>query len=104
MVANNGREDMPAKNLPAGLGFLKPVEMLVGQIKGTLAVERAHGMRYTVRVSRRGCRLKNKTRGDDRGFSKGCGRSRLRSGLLDETGLDGLDRDKHALGAAIGHF
>ena len=48
MVANNGREDMPAKTKPAGLG-LKLVEMLVGQIKGTLAVERAHGMRYTVR-------------------------------------------------------
>jgi two-component sensor histidine kinase len=47
-VANDGREDAPTKTKPTGLG-LKLVEMLVGQIKGTFAVERGHGMRYTIR-------------------------------------------------------
>jgi two-component sensor histidine kinase/CheY-like chemotaxis protein len=48
MVANDGAVDAPAKTKPAGLG-LKLVEMLAGQIKGTLAIERDHGMRYTIR-------------------------------------------------------
>ncbi len=47
-VANDGLEHLPAKTKPNGMG-LKLVEMLAGQIKGTLAVERDHGMRYTVR-------------------------------------------------------
>jgi two-component sensor histidine kinase len=47
-VANDGPEHLPAKTKPAGMG-LKLVEMLVGQIKGTFAVERDHGMRYTIR-------------------------------------------------------
>ena len=48
MVANDGAVDSPVKTKPAGLG-LKLVEMLAGQIKGTFAVERDHGMRYTIR-------------------------------------------------------
>jgi two-component sensor histidine kinase len=48
MVANDGSDDVSATAKPAGLG-LKLVEMLVGQIKGTLAIERNHGMRYTIR-------------------------------------------------------
>jgi len=48
MVANDGAVDAPGKTKPAGLG-LKLVEMLAGQIKGTLAIERDHGMRYTIR-------------------------------------------------------
>jgi two-component sensor histidine kinase len=47
-VANDGTEDLSARTKPAGLG-LKLVEMLAGQIKGTLAIERNHGMRYTIR-------------------------------------------------------
>ncbi|HXA80205.1 MAG TPA: histidine kinase dimerization/phosphoacceptor domain -containing protein [Opitutaceae bacterium] len=47
-VANDGPEHLPARTKPAGMG-LKLVEMLVGQIKGTFAVERDHGMRYTIR-------------------------------------------------------
>jgi two-component sensor histidine kinase len=47
-VANDGAEDLPAKTKPAGLG-LRLVEMLAGQIKGTLAIERSRGMRYTIR-------------------------------------------------------
>jgi two-component sensor histidine kinase len=48
MVANDGPEHLPSKTKPTGLG-LKLVEMLAGQIKGTLAIERDHGMRYTIR-------------------------------------------------------
>jgi len=47
-VANDGTDDFPAKTKPAGLG-LKLVEMLAGQINGTLAIKRGKGMRYTVR-------------------------------------------------------
>jgi len=48
MVANNGAVDLPAKTKPTGTG-LKLVEMLAGQIRGTFAIERDHGMRYTIR-------------------------------------------------------
>jgi len=48
MVANDGTVDMPTKTKSTGMG-LKLVEMLAGQIKGTFAVERDHGMRYTIR-------------------------------------------------------
>jgi two-component sensor histidine kinase len=47
-VANDGKEDVPTKTKSTGMG-LKLVELLAGQIKGTLAIERGKGMRYTVR-------------------------------------------------------
>ena len=48
MVANDGPGHLPSKTKSTGMG-LKLVEMLTRQIKGTLAVERDHGMRYTIR-------------------------------------------------------
>jgi len=47
-VANDGPEQMPAKTKSTGMG-LKLVELLTRQINGTLAIERDHGMRYTIR-------------------------------------------------------
>jgi two-component sensor histidine kinase len=49
-VSNDGSvdSDSPVKARPGGLG-LNLVEMLTRQIKGTLAVDRARGMRYTIR-------------------------------------------------------
>jgi two-component sensor histidine kinase len=48
MVANDGVEDLSTRAKPAGLG-LSLVEMLTRQIRGTLAVNHAHGTRYTIR-------------------------------------------------------
>src|SRR5882757_3253618 len=48
-------------------------------------------------------RRKTKTRGGETAGSKD-ERGEVRSGFLDQAGLDGLDRDPEALGAAVGQL